>query len=409
MQRIFYTFVLTLALHNVFAQCASYNSAYPPPYPSSYSCMNSVLNTYSVCCTGNFDATCIQYLVQQCADTGGPSACTFDQCTSTGCTHRPMPYCGSSQQICPTYSSSQPPPGPNPPNGLDGILLELFYFDGYCCQNGFDQLCWNILDSLALKACNDGIATTIDGVTSELGCTHTPATASSPYTLAKLKVYLQGPYDATLDAMTTHLRTKNLLPNAQPFNRIPWSYSGSENVASLPANMVDWVLVEARSALDKNIVLSRRAALLLSDGTVQSTDGTNGVKFTGISPNTNYFIVVRSRNHLPIMSAVPLFLPTYTTYDFTEEVTQARNTAQQQMVEVDVDPVLFELYGMRAGDMNGDGQINTSDFNAKYMPARSAVNKYADADVNMDGMVTVEDFNFYRSNQSIVAPSYLTY
>ena len=54
-------------------------------------------------------------------------------------------------------------------------------------------------------------------------------------------------------------------------------------------------------------MVGRRAALLKSDGSVVDLDGSSQVKFKGIVPG-NYYIVVRHRNHLPIMSANPVNL-----------------------------------------------------------------------------------------------------
>ncbi|MGC8866527.1 MAG: hemoblobin-interacting domain-containing protein, partial [Bacteroidales bacterium] len=61
-----------------------------------------------------------------------------------------------------------------------------------------------------------------------------------------VRVYLEGPFDGT--GMTTDLQQNGIIPLNQPYNTAPWNYSGTESVASVPANIVDWVLVELRDA-----------------------------------------------------------------------------------------------------------------------------------------------------------------
>ena len=91
---------------------------------------------------------------------------------------------------------------------------------------------------------------------------------------------------------------------------------GTEAVATFPPNVVDWVMIELRS--DSTTIVSRRAELLLSDGSVVDIDGSSPVKFKGISDG-NYYIVIKHRNHLPIMSANPISLSSTNSllYDFS--------------------------------------------------------------------------------------------
>ena len=68
-------------------------------------------------------------------------------------------------------------------------------------------------------------------------------------------------------------------------------------------DIVDWVLVELRTGTAAGTKVATRAAFLKSDGTIVDTDGTSPVQFTGLSAG-NYYIVIRHRNHLAIMSAI---------------------------------------------------------------------------------------------------------
>ena len=116
------------------------------------------------------------------------------------------------------------------------------------------------------------------------------------------KVFLEGPYNGT--GMDTTLNTSSYLPTSQPYNASPWNYAGSENVAAgfftTHTNIVDWVLVELRSTYNGASV-GRRAAFLTSDGTIVDTTGSSPVLFNGLSDG-NYYIVIRHRNHLAVMS-----------------------------------------------------------------------------------------------------------
>ena len=47
--------------------------------------------------------------------------------------------------------------------------------------------------------------------------------------------------------MNTSLLTGGYIPTTQPYSGAPWSYSGTESVGSIPALVVDWILVELRT------------------------------------------------------------------------------------------------------------------------------------------------------------------
>ena len=69
---------------------------------------------------------------------------------------------------------------------------------------------------------------------------------------------------------------------------------------------------------------------LKSDGTIVDTDGTSPVQFTGLSAG-NYYIVIRHRNHLAIMSASAIPLSSSSAlYDFTTAQSQAYTLEQIQ-------------------------------------------------------------------------------
>jgi hypothetical protein len=121
--------------------------------------------------------------------------------------------------------------------------------------------------------------------------------------VVQIKTNLQGAYNTNSNLMRTDLNNAGLLPLTHPYSNVPWNYTGTEAVTSFAPDIVDWVLVEVRRAADTSII-ERHAALLRNDGTVVDADGiTNGIRFYNFACNTPYFIVVRHRNHIDIISS----------------------------------------------------------------------------------------------------------
>jgi len=437
---------LLLLISSLSYACNSYDSFFPPPYPQSYPCMSDFLAdpANSFCCDVEFDAYCVFALRIHCDEdnatsidnynAGGQSQidaiialdydCRFERCTITGCdTNYPtmppfgIPYCNENDplnSVAPAYSSDNPPPGNNPPvetfNGeiyrqVNTTLTTLFAFDGQCFSEEWAPICWGSLDSLTCFYCTDNDPSTVDGVHPSLGCTYTPISPISPGALGKFKVFLQGPYIGG-GMMSTTLRSNNLLPATQPFNTAPWNYNGTEGVASpsdLPANAVDWVLIELRSPLNYNLTVGYGAGILLNDGRVVNADyditNLDGIAMGGVQPGTNYYVIIRSRNHLDVMSATPIFLSSSQYYDFTVGFPGAAPLLPWSNVKGDYSLQYLhnEQFGLYAGDINGDGAINTNDFtdtNAFYNEIPMMM-QYTNSDLNMDGFVTYADFNLY--------------
>ncbi len=208
------------------------------------------------------------------------------------------------------------------------------------------------------------------------------------------KVVLQGAYNGT--NMNTTLRTNNLLPTAQPFNTAPFNYQGTEtvaNAAAIPANAVDWVLIELRDDTNTNIV-ERRAAFVAANGDIIDTDGTTGVKFYAITAGNAYNMAIRTRNHLAVVSRLTQTLPNTTAFDFT--LPANIQAGANQLAEINAN-----TYALKAGDINADGVINYADFNAYISPQGSTT--YNPADLNLNGNITIADFDLFRQNVSAIA------
>ncbi len=235
-------------------------------------------------------------------------------------------------------------------------------------------------------------------------------TAASPptaYQVVQLKAFLEGPYITATGLMRNDLRsTTNLIPLTQPYNKVPWNYTGTESVGAvsgIPASAVDWVIVEARSAAAPNTVIARRAGFLLNNGYVIDIDGSvNGVKFTTLVNGTAYYFVMRHRNHADIMSVVPITLYNHqVSYDFTTGIANAYGNNQQKLMSNGVAACL-------AGDYDGNGVINFADFNVFYSQNPST-NQYRDADGSIDRNVNTADFNLYQINAGHIGISPIRY
>jgi hypothetical protein len=146
-----------------------------------------------------------------------------------------------------------------------------------------------------------------------------------------VKAFLGGSYEDATDKMHDKLRVANLIPNAQPFNGLQYTdfaYAGTETIGAgvlLVTGdnaIVDWVLLELRDASNPATIVARKAALIQRDGDVVSaTDGVSSVTFTG-APADDYYVAIRHRNHLGVMTMGSLSLSgLLTSIDFTNAST----------------------------------------------------------------------------------------
>jgi hypothetical protein len=164
----------------------------------------------------------------------------------------------------------------------------------------------------------------INKTTIEVNLTNSQSSSGNTFLIsqkvvASIKVFLEGPFSN--GSMRTDLNAAGYIPVSQPYNTAPWNYVGAESVTSIPTGVVDWVLVQLRSSTTTTI--AARAGFLKSDGAVVDTNGTDPVAFTGIPPG-DYYVVIRYRNHLTIMSTGAMTLNSLSSlYDFTTSQSQA--------------------------------------------------------------------------------------
>ena len=208
------------------------------------------------------------------------------------------------------------------------------------------------------------------------------------------RIFLEGCY---LDNATMRTDLTDLIPNNQPFSDAPYNYMGSENFSSIPANAVDWVLVETRTGTPNESIrgtttIEQRAALLLSDGSLLGINGQPGVDFLNLNSTDQYYFCIRHRNHLDILSRNSLMAAPNITQDFTSSTTAAFGTNQLKQAN-------DGRFVMHAGDYGRDGVILISDFDL-WKLKQAELSTYRDIDGNLDGNVSITDFDTWFYNQA---------
>jgi len=196
-----------------------------------------------------------------------------------------------------------------------------------------------------------------------------------------LKAYLEGPFGTT--EMYNFLNIYHYLPLAQPYNAAPWNYTGTEAVATIPTNVVDWVLIELRqtaggaSTATPATMIARQAAFILKNGKIVGLDGISKLFFT-VNVTQNLYTVVWHRNHLGIMTSSPVIPVGITyTYDFSTALSKVYGGQNGQKL------LATGYYGMFGGDGNADGFVNTGDkIEVWYVQVGSSGYKAGDFDMN---------------------------
>jgi hypothetical protein len=240
--------------------------------------------------------------------------------------------------------------------------------------------------------CNDGDPnTTGDVYDANCTCTGTPANV----TLA-LKGLLDGPYDAGTGLMHDSLRVRSLIPASEPYTALGFVQVGSGGASISPAVLattgaaaiVDWVLVELRSAANSTVIQRTATALIQRDGDVVQVDGTTPLSFA-VAPG-NYFVALRHRNHLGVMTGNPVALAAATaTVDLSSPATGTYGTGARKAVSgVEV---LWAGNVLRNASVGYTGASNDRDpilVEVGSTTPNNTVTGYLQTDVNLDGRVT---------------------
>lgn len=208
-------------------------------------------------------------------------------------------------------------------------------------------------NSLSINAGNEIVIFGFGNENAWCGNYGDPAECRNVYVRAK--AFLQGPFVGAERLMYDSLRTRGFLPLEEPYGELtildadtfPFVHVRNGGLEKIDPDVlttsgnnaiVDWIFLELRDANDDTQVISTRSALIQRDGDIVDLDGMSPVGFPN-TPVGDYYLAVRHRNHLGIMSATPLPLSSVTTsIDFTDPATPVfgdfpqRTQAERQMM-----------------------------------------------------------------------------
>jgi len=263
-----------------------------------------------------------------------------------------------------------------------------------------DGKAFDIQFSYIQGACNLSFTTACEVVDWDgypINITYVNGSITSTGITLDLKVFLNGPYDPSTNAMNNGVLT-SYIPLSQPFNPpLPyygnnapgWLYTGTESVSSIPASVTDWILLEIRdaangSAATSATTLAKKALFLKNDGSIADLDGVSDPVFN-VTISQGLFVVIWHRNHLAVMNANPIpqaggiYL-----YDFSTAALQAFGGANgHKQLEPGV-------WGMIGGDGNADKQINNSD-KVDVWKVNSGQSGYLGGDFSVNGQCNNQD------------------
>ena len=229
-----------------------------------------------------------------------------------------------------------------------------------------------------------------------------------------IEVPLQDPYcDGSYDAITIDAGNPLSCPSVQ--------------VTAVPADVVDWVLLELRStasdddASEAIDVVARKPAFLLSNGRVvdasryaeqimqdptllcaaaelEAQATCPDVEFIELeeADDEDIYLVVRHRNHLDVISATNIsgVADTNRNADIYSHDFSAGGSAFGTSTLKEKDSDIHVLYG---GDVDGDGEVNITDYTIGAASS-IGISAYHDGDTNFSSIVTPADYSDIIAN-----------
>jgi hypothetical protein len=252
---------------------------------------------------------------------------------------------------------------------------------------------------------------------------------------------LEGPYrglgiysDASttltqeIPLMGTELTDQDIFPLSAP-NEYPYNLDPARTSATLsvvPENVVDWIVVEFRNkALEGDIgdplQSFFKTCLLRSDGMLLDLDGStevlihqedtqtpenpDGIDVRGKTP---YYVVIRHRNHLSVVTSEPVSLSARKTSADPNNLTLSPTDLIGDIQVLGLDDSGSKIFGMIAGNVDHDRLtlldeqiINEETFEDDKQAIWNQIGLagYMREDVNMDGMVSTKDYNISWNNR----------
>lgn len=221
--------------------------------------------------------------------------------------------------------------------------------------------------------------------------------------LMSARVFMEGPYRNK--TMAADLLSRNLIPTTPP-DIYPYNLDPKRekiNVLTIPDSVVDWLVLEFRSQLIGGKKYYK-TCFLKQDGTIADINGFKDINLSSVGmPRGNYYIAVRHRNHLSVMTSNPFTVFPVNNpevVDFTNpEILLGRTNAVKAMAKNEDNSI---IYGMIAGDVNSDGNINEDDF-LSIWDYRDFMGYIRPEDIRLNGIITTRDYNISWNNRGRVS------
>ena len=162
-----------------------------------------------------------------------------------------------------------------------------------------------------------------------------------------------------------------------------------------PRYIVDWLYIELRATVSSTFEQGR-SCFLLNDGTVVDLEGNPILEFE-YTADYDYYMVVRHRNHLAVMSADPETLSADPLTGAVADLTASGSVYGGDILGVKlIEPGVLALY---AGDADQDEIIAPTDMNLYWRVQTGSLYGYYSADFDLNGNVLPSDRNlFWRPN-----------
>jgi|GEM_PF-2511419 len=219
-----------------------------------------------------------------------------------------------------------------------------------------------------------------------------------PPTDVEMKVLLEGNYMNGTSMMHDMMVQTGVVPLTQPYGAAPWNFTASVTAPALPATAVDWVMIDALVGTPQLTgtkgltVVESQVGFLLQNGDIVDENGNSGLRFTTLTHGTDYYFIIRHRNHLDVLTANSIAAAPLVAYDFTTSDTQAFGIEQLK-------PMTDGKYVMWAGDYNVDAVVQNTDYD-DWITDPSIVNMYKLTDGNLDGVVQTTDYDTWFLNKA---------
>jgi hypothetical protein len=203
-------------------------------------------------------------------------------------------------------------------------------------------------------------------------------------TSLQIDVLLDGPYEEVSNSMSTVLKDSGYVPLTSPYHEDP------RKVAFVPDDVTDWILTQLSP--DGQTIIKSKSVLLSKNGRFRDINSSDSFAFTNLVDGL-YYIIVKHRNHLPIMSSNPILLnhSSMAVYNFTTSCAQfyAGDGARE------LEPGVWGIYG---GDIDQDGQVTSTDYIIWYNSEYKGESGYKSADINCDGQIDDGDYAIWLNS-----------